>query len=302
MGIIGREQAHTLLRQSVRYCIKAESRTPNTTWNEPRTLLPNLLEEHKLMGRAPGEKAVDDAWVENFSQTLFKSSATQAAAAAAAALAEGVTPDAIGEAITLAANQLVLRDMGRTPRDETSGKPIGSVHGDSIGVHATDSANAWRNLSRVSQGRHRFSCLILGAYQVALDRGARGGDFLNWKPLPYGWQFDQIEKQTDAAKILRDLDESVRGNLQARACALVHRLGELGHSPRPVQDILLKYAVSEDGSLHAEKFYRTSCEEFASTRPVYRWRHLVALARVTASECGRPAPGVAEARALLKVS
>jgi len=302
MGIIGREQAHTLLRQSVRYCIKAESSTPNSTWNEPRTLLPNLLEEHKLMGRAPGEKAVDDAWVENFSQTLFKSSATQAAAAAAAALAEGVTPDAIGEAITLAANQLVLRDMGRSPRDETSGKPIGSVHGDSIGVHATDSANAWRNLSRVSQGRHRFACLILGAYQVALDRGARGGDFLNWKPLPYGYQFDQIEKQTDAAKILIDLDESVRGNLQARACALVHRLGELGHSPRPVQDILLKYAVSEDGSLHAEKFYRTSCEEFASTRPVYRWRHLVALARVTASEYGRPAPGVAEARALLKVS
>jgi hypothetical protein len=303
MGIIGKEQAHTLLRQSVRYCIKAESWNPNNTqWNEPRTLLPKLLEQHKLLGRPPGEKAVDDGWVDNFSQTLFKSSATEAAAAAAAALAEGITPDAIGEAITLAANQLVLRDMGRTPRDEVTGKPIGSVHGDSIGVHATDSANAWRNLSRVSQGRHRFSCLILGAYQVALDRTARGGDFTNWKPLPYGWQFEQIQKQSDAEKILRDLDESVRGNLQARACALVQRLSELGHSPRAVQDILLKYAVSEDGSLHAEKFYRTSCEEFSSTRPAFRWRHLVALARVTASEYGRPAPGVAEARTLLKAT
>ena len=62
---------------------------------------------------------------------------------------------------------------------------------------------------------------------------------------------------------------------------------------------MLKYAVSEDGSLHAEKFYRTTSEEFAATRPAFRWRQLVALARVTASEYGRPAPGVAEARELL---
>ena len=28
-------------------------------------------------------------------------------------------------------------------------------------------------------------------------------------------------------------------------------------------DLLLKYAVSEDGALHAEKYYRTATEEFA---------------------------------------
>ena len=57
----------------------------------------------------------------------------------------------------------------------------------------------------------------------------------------------------------------------------------------------------EDGSLHAEKYYRTVTEEFAATRPVFHWRQLVALARVTASEYGRPAPGMAEAREMLKV-
>ncbi len=65
---------------------------------------------------------------------------------------------------------------------------------------------------------------------------------------------------------------------------------------------MLRYAISEDGSLHAEKFYRTATEEFAATRPMFRWRHLVALARVTASEFGRPAPGIAEARAVLKLA
>ena len=51
-------------------------------------------------------------------------------------------------------------------------------------------------------------------------------------------------------------------------------------------DLLLRYAVSEDGRLHAEKYYRTVTEEFATTRPAFRWRQLTALARVTASEYG----------------
>src|ERR1035438_5034431 len=74
-----------------------------------------------------------------------------------------------------------------------------------------------------------------------------------------------------------------------------------GHAPRPIFDLLLRYAVSEDGALHAEKYYRTVTEEFSATRPAFRWRQLVALARVTASEYGRPAGGLAEAREVLNV-
>jgi hypothetical protein len=68
-----------------------------------------------------------------------------------------------------------------------------------------------------------------------------------------------------------------------------------------VFDLLLRYAVSEDGALHAEKYYRTVTEEFAATRPAFRWRQLIALARVTASSFGQPAPGHTEACKLLKV-
>src|SRR5262249_48728911 len=152
--------------------------------DEPRTLLPRLLEQHRLLDRKPGSREAEDNWLNQLSETIFKSTPDQAAVAAASALAEGFAPSQIGEAISLAANQLVLRDRGRTPREEVAGKPIGSVHGDSIGVHASDSACAWRNLARVSNARNTFACLILGAYQVALDRTARGGDFLNWDPLP----------------------------------------------------------------------------------------------------------------------
>ncbi len=302
LDLIGKEHAHTLLRQSVRYCVKAESWSTSAKLDEPRSLLPKLLEEHHLLGRELGTKPAEDAWVSQLSQTIFESTPAQAAGAVAAALAEGMSPAAIGESLTLASNQLLLRDHGRTPRDEIAGKPLGSVHGDSIGVHACDSANAWRNLARVGNARNCCASLILGAYQVALDRSARGGDFLNWQPLPFGWQLEQAKKITEAKPLLRELEEAVRGNLQVRASALVHCYGELGYAPRPVFDLLLQYAVSEDGSLHAEKFYRTVSEEFTATRPAFRWRHLVALARVTASEFGRPAPGMSEARALLNLS
>lgn len=300
LDLIGREHAQTLLRQSVRYCLRAESWTATPASTEPRELLPRLLEQHQLLSKTPGDRAPDDAWVDKLSQTIFGSTPAQAGEAVAAALAEGWSPGAIGEAIALAANQLVLRDLGRRPQEESPGKPPGSTHGDSIGVHASDSANAWRNLARVSNARNAFACLILGGYQVALDRTARGGDFLNWEPLPLARHVDQI-KPTDSEGLLREAEEAIRGNLQGRAAAVVHRYGQLGLAPRPLFDLLLRFAVSEDGALHAEKFYRTVSEEFASIRPAFRWREVVGLARVTASEFGRPAPGLAEARDLLKV-
>jgi hypothetical protein len=300
LGIIGKEQAHALLRQSVRYCVDAEGRNWGGHYNEPSALLPKMMDEHKLHDRQPGNRKAEDAWVDKLSRTIFESTPQEAAAAVAAALAEGMAPADIGEAVTLAANQLVLRDRGRTPEMEVPGKPIGSVHGDSIGVHACDSANAWRNMARVGNARNCFASLILGAYQVALDRVDRGGDFLHWQPMPVDWQLKSL-KTTDPDGMLREAEEAIRGNLQARAAAIIHQYGRLNHDPRGAFSLMLRYAVSEDGALHAEKFYRTCSEEFAATRPAYRWRHLVALARVTASEYGRPAAGMEEARGLLNV-
>ena len=299
LGLVGQEHATTLLRQSVRYCIKSEGGGRNAQSDVPRTLLPKLMDQFHLAGMEPGSRLPDDAWIEAMSRTIFGSTPEQAAEAVAAALAEGFAPDALGEAMSLAANQLVLRDMGRPPSSESPGKPVGSVHGDSIGVHACDSANAWRNIARIGKPRNVFASLILGAHQVALDRVQRGGDFMNWQPLPVAWHLERMPSEPQA--LLEELDQAIRGNLQARASAAVHRYSQGGHDPEPVFAVLLNYAISEDGALHAEKYYRTVREEFASNRPAFRWRQLTALARVTASEFGRPAAGCEEARGLLGV-
>jgi hypothetical protein len=302
LPIVGKEYAFTMLRQSVHYCVQAESDNYVKRSAGVRALLPKLLEQHKLLETAkPRERRkVDDAWVEKMSVTLFKSKPDDAAGAVAEALADGIDPEAIGEAIALATNQLVLRDEGRPKGQTSSNKPVGSIHGDSIGVHACDSANAWRNLARASTGRNASACVILGAYQAAQDRSDRGGDFPNWEPYPRAEARDKA-KGIDRDALLKEAEDAIREKDQVRAAAAIARYGELGMPERAVFDLFLRYAVSEDGALHAEKFYNTTREEFGTAREAFRWRYLVALARVTASEFGQPAPGYKEACGLLKV-
>lgn len=303
MGIIGREQALTLLRNSVHYCVAQERNQRYAESNDPlRRLLPRLLDEHRLLTRPLGDRIAEDAWVERFSQTVFGSTPEQGATAVAGALAEGFAPEAIAEALSLACNQLVLRDEGRTPAQASANRQAGSVHGDGVGVHACDTLNAWRNMSRIGNARNKAACLILAGFGAARDRlhGGAGRNFLTLQPYPRADARERITAREPEA-LLRETEDAIRNRDQARASAAMHRYGEQGHPSRPAFDLLLKYAVSEDGALHAEKYYRTVVEEYNATRPAFRWRQVVALARVTASAYGQPAPGHEEACRLLRV-
>lgn len=298
--LAGKEHAGSLLRQSLRYCIKNE---PHSAKNGsgPRQMLPRVFDQFKLAGRSFGDRRVDDAWVDRVGMEIFAATADQAADIVAGAIAEGIAQAAIAEAVSLATNQLVLRDTGRTGRQVQPGKPEGSVHGDSIGVHACDSANAWRHIALSSNPRNAMASLILSGYQAARDRVQRGGDFLAWKPRPLEEHVAKVTSQ-DKAELIAQLDAAIREQNQELAAAIVHRYGQVGHDAAGVTDVMLKYAISEDGALHAEKYFRTTTDEFANSRAAFRWRQLVGLARVTASEFGQRAPGYDEACKLLGVA
>lgn len=297
LDLTGREHAHTLLRQSVRYCCQVEQWRKEHPWpvSQVRTVLPKLLDQYGLLGKPAGERLAEDAWIEEFSQTVFGASREQAAEAAAAALAEGISPVSIGEAISLAANQLVLHDPGREAKNSSREKPAGCVHGDSVGVHASDSANAWRNIAAVSDHRNSLASLIVAAFHTA-------GQSNRVRPelFPYAEELSRLDLK-DAAALVRETEAAIKANEQARVCAIVQRYGDLKLPERPMFDLLLRYGISQDGALHAEKFYNTVTEEFGRTRPAFRWRHVISLARVTASEHGFPSPGYHEAKDLLKV-
>jgi hypothetical protein len=288
LDFTGPEHAHTLLRQSVQFC----TRNSDVAGSHPHiaAVLTKLLDRYKLVGREFGQRQADDAWVESMSRVIYASGSEKAADAVAAAQADGFSPEPIGEAISLAANRLLLCDPGRT--DDDGPKYKGSVHGDSVGVHASDAANAWRNIARVSGQRNAVASLIVGAYHVAGEYEGKND------PYPQAAHRERV-KTADPAALLRETEAAIKNRDQAFAAALVARYGELGQPAGPVFDLMLKYGVSEDGALHAEKYYRTVMEEFASSRPAFRWRQLVGLARVTASEFGNPAPGYDQALRLL---
>ena len=151
LELTGKEHALTLFRQSVRHCIDQQvEMRENHPESEIRTLLPKLLDQYRLLGRPLGKRKAEDRWVERLADTLCRSDRPKSADAVAAALGEGMLPEDVGEAISLAANAVML-------------DPAGGGHGGSDGVHIADSVNGWRNVARVSSARNTVASLILAA-------------------------------------------------------------------------------------------------------------------------------------------
>ncbi len=287
LDIVGKEHAVTLFRQSLRQCAKHGDNWKGKEDHlaATRAIVPKLLEKHVLPRAKPGTKECDDAWIEKFGETVLNSTPELAGEAVAMALAEGFKSEDIGEALSLAANQLVLRQVENWEGRNTHGR---RTHGDSPGVHASDEVNAWRNMARVGSARHQAAGLILAAMDTARSHGWKQPDKTSGyqkSPFPRAEDSKSVVS-TDAKVLLKELDGAIRENDQLRAMALAQVYGSQKHESRPILDLMLKYAISEDGRLHSEKYYRTVSEEFHTTRPAFRWRHFIALARVTASMYG----------------
>jgi hypothetical protein len=272
VGLLGADYAYSLLRQCVRLCADHERmRIEHKQAESPiRALLPKLLDQYKLVGKRLGKRDPGDAAVEALSQTIYFGPRERAADAVAAALADGLDPEVVGEAISLASNLYVLRQ----------GPDKWRTHGDAAGVHSSDATNAWRNMIRVADSRFVASGLIVAAYHA----GIQSAPFKTPAyPTP---EHRKLVKARDPNALLAEAEDAIRHNNQGQAAAAIQIYGEWGFSVEPVLELMLKYAVSEDGRLHGEKFYQTVSEEYRTTRPAFRWRQIVALARVTASAYG----------------
>ena len=291
LRLTGEEQALTMLRQSVRFCIDTDgSRARRGQQPDPiRTLLPRLMEEHGLERKERGTRHAGEDLIENLADTFFAADRPAAAARAAEFLAQGFDPEDVGAAISLAATRLLLHDPGR--KSEAPGKPVGSVHGASVGVHASDAANAWRHIARTGSARNAFASLIAGAYHTAGQSGAVGAQ-------PFDHDVEPCTEE-DPAALRSAIEAHIRARDQVGACQAARRYVALRHPPESLFALLSGFAISEDGALHAEKYFRTAQDEHSRARGGHQGLYLVALTRVMASHFGFPAPGYDEARALL---
>jgi len=275
IDLVGQEYAHTLLRQCVRYCVDSEQNLiKRKVADRPvRKLIPRMMQQYKLLDFRPGTRKPDDEWLDKMTTLIYSNDGVRSMDAVAAALAEGISPEFLGQAVSLAANQVVLRlDKHRD----------GSwrAHGATSGVHAADAANAWRNMIRFSNPRNVVAGLLMSAYHSGVAK-----NFSNVEPYPLPEHREAI-KTNDPKCLLAEAEAAIRANDQGRAAAAIQVYSEGKHAPEPVFVLMRRFAISEDGRLHAEKYYRTVREEFGTTRKAFRWRQLVSLARVTASAYG----------------
>jgi len=294
IDIAGQEHSHTMLRQCVRHCVDFEQRRidKGKKASPIRDHIPKLATEYKLEGSPIGTREPDDKWIEMFSDTLYNATKFQASEAVAQALSHGIAPKSICQSISMANNLLTLRQGGNPLR----------THGASKGVHGSDAANAWRHMLGHANEWNQKIGLLVSAWHT--------GRYDEWAGESYPLEEHlELLKTDKASELLGVCEEAIRGNDQGTATASIQRYGELGFDAKPVFELMLKYAISEDGRLHSEKFYRTVREEFAFARPAFKWRQLVALARVTASAYaydvkdnhGYRAPGYENACALLNI-
>jgi len=292
LRLAGEEQAATLLRQELHFCDDAARSRAERHQDEPEVarVVPALLESHDLVGRPRGTAAASDEWIEELSSRCFESDRRTSAEAVARALAAGIDPDDVSRALALAATRIVLFDRGQ-PRD-APGKPAGSVHGANHGVHSADAANAWRHIAELGSAVNGHASLIASAYHT-------GGQRAELFPEPFDAGCAP-SPESDATRLLAGIEGALGERDAQGAGALARRYTDLGHASGPLLELLQAAMVEQDGALHAEKYFWTSYEEQARARPAHRGLHLVALARVAASGCGFPAPGLAEARALLQ--
>jgi hypothetical protein len=118
------------------------------------------------------------------------------------------------EALSRASVRLLLGDPGLSCGQP--GKPKGFVHGASVGVHACDSAHAWRNISRVCGPTNAIASLIAGAWHT-------GGQLSASSEAPAHKGKRAEVARIKAVELPLALRESVQERDQSRAAAIGER-------------------------------------------------------------------------------
>ena len=109
------------------------------------------------------------------------------------------------------------------------------MHGAGVGVHASDAANAWRNIARVTNHRNRAYSLIVGAWHAAGQAGRVAA-------TPFAFDVDAIaSRKLTSEALLEELNGAVQSKDQAKAMAVVKSWEMAGHSAKPIFDCLRRY-------------------------------------------------------------
>ena len=187
----------------------------------------------------------------------------------AKALAEGLSLEGTGEALSLAASDLFLRLDTSNPMD----------------VHMHTGVNARRHVLRVNGICKENKILALLLWNSGPEvRNAQGR--IDDGPYPSPDAVAATSKQ-DQEQLVSAIEEAIAANDVDGAATLTAKYGELEHDPQILIARLTEIVCRDNATeMHALKHHQATVEEFQTTRPPFRSRHLVAAAKAAAISYG----------------
>jgi hypothetical protein len=273
-----------LMRPAVRYV---------TRFPTQRTLpeIDSLIEQHDLMAKVTRQQTGDDetATIGQIGETIGRcDDYKEIPELLARALADGLSLDGAGEALSIGAAGLFLRSLTGNPMD----------------VHLHTSANLRRYLLRLDGISLRNKLLILLFWHTGPEvkstqfrmEPAPQPDPAAVAALPERTQEDLLEAITESIYHQPPTDWSTVTNLgRMRAVPevkgtvnLAQQYVNCGYDPqvlmRRLGEIVCHDSFTE---MHAFKHHQAIVEEFYATREPWRWMHLVAGAQAAAISFGK---------------
>ncbi len=281
---LGREYTSVLMRPAVRYV---------TRFPTPPALpeIEALLDEYKLLERPLRPHTGEDETpaIGRLGEAIGQCDVyAKIPKMLANALADGLSLGGAGEALSIGAASLFLRSLTGNPMD----------------VHLHTGVNLRRYLLKLDGLSLRNKLLVLLLWHTGPEvRSTQRRMEPTPQPrpeavaaLPYRTQDELLDAIAESVYTQPPIDWSQVTNLgQLRAVSevkdtmhLAQQYANLGYDAAALITRLAEIACHDNFTeMHAFKHHQATVEEFYSTRPPWRWRHLVSAAQAAAISYGK---------------
>ena len=282
--VIGTELLPLLMRPSVRYTARFPA---------PRAMpdVEGLIEKHQLLSRVMRQRSGDDegASIGALGEGIGAcSDYNEIPVMMAEALANGLSLEGAGEALSIGAAGLFLRSLTGNPMD----------------VHLHTSANLRRYLLRLDGLSPRNKLMLLLTWHVGPEvkstqyrmEPTAQPDMAAVAALPHRSQEDLLDAMTHSIYTQPPTDWSTVTNLGRMKAVpevkdtvnLAQMYVNLGYDAEAFMKRLGEIVCHDSFTeMHAFKHHQAIVEEFHATREPYRWMHLVSGAQAAAISFGK---------------
>ena len=289
-GVLDKAYLPVLMRPVVRFVTRSPV-APNNPMPSPIPAIEALIEEHQLLGRILRQRTGEDetAKIGELGEAIGAVDVfADIPKLMAAALADGLSLEGGGEALSIGAAGLFLRSLGGNPMD----------------VHLHTSVNLRRWLLRLDGLSIRNKVLLLLTWQSGPEIRSTATRMQSY-PLPdmtavaalprrsQAELLDAIEHRiytqppTDWSQVV-NLGLMVAVPEVEETVALATQYVKAGYDPQALIARLGEIVCHDNFTeMHAFKHHQSIVEEYHTTREPWRWMHLVCGARAAAVSFGK---------------